>query len=54
MKKLTAIFRGCAQVGETHYTDYAITRDIPLTDEQKKLLEAPKGMSYPELILEEK
>jgi hypothetical protein len=51
--KLTAIFRGSAQVGENHYTDYAITRDIPLTEEQIKLLTAPKSMGFSELILEQ-
>jgi len=51
--KLTAIFRGCAQVGENHYTDYAITRDIPLTEEQTKLLTSPKNMEFSELILEQ-
>ena len=54
MKKLTAIFRGCIQDGVNHYTDYAITRDIPLTEEQQKLLGPPRGATFSELILEEK
>lgn len=54
MNKLTAIFRGCYQDGINHYTDYAITRNIPLTDEQQKLLIAPENMTFSELILEEK
>jgi hypothetical protein len=53
MQKLTAIFRGCGQDGIDHYTDYAITRNIPLTEEQQKLLTPPQGMTFSELILEE-
>jgi len=51
--KLTAIFRGCGQVGVDTWQDYAITRNIPLTEEQMKLLVAPNGMRFCELILEE-
>jgi len=50
--KITAIFRGCAQVGENHYVDYAKTRNIPITEEMKRLLDAPKGMTFCELIVE--
>jgi hypothetical protein len=50
--KLTAIFRGCGQVGMNIWQDYATTRDIPLTEEQIKLLEPPERMSFGELILE--
>lgn len=51
--KLTAIFRGCGQSGIDHWVDYAITRNIPLTEEQIKLLTAPQSMHFAELILEQ-
>ena len=50
--KLTAIFRGCAQTGIDSWTNYAITRNIPLTEEQKLLLTPSPTMSFGELILE--
>ena len=50
--KLTAIFRGCGQDGIDHWSDYAITRNIPLTEEQEKLLTSPIDMTFSELILE--
>ena len=52
--KLTAIFRGVGQTGQKTFVDYAITRNIPLTEEQIKLLTAPESMSFAELILEYK
>jgi hypothetical protein len=51
--KLTAIFRGCGQDGIDHWSNYAITRNIPLTEEQKKLLTPPNGFSFSELIFEQ-
>ena len=51
--KLTAIFRGCGQDGVNHWSDYAITKNIPLSEEQKRLLKPPNGMTFSELILEE-
>ena len=50
--KLTAIFRTCYQDGIDHYSNYAETKNIPLTDEQKKLLTPNKGLGFSELILE--
>ena len=50
--KLTAIFRGCYQDGENHCSDYAVTKNIPLTAEQEKLLAPSNGMTFSELILE--
>lgn len=50
--KLTAIFRGCGQDGIDHWSDYAITQNIPLTEDQVKLLMPPKHMNFSELILE--
>ena len=50
--KLTAIFRGCYQDGENHCSDYAISKNIPLTEEQEKLLAPSNGMTFSELILE--
>lgn len=50
--KLTAIFRGCGQDGIDHWSNYATTQNIPLTEEQEALLIAPKGMGFSELILE--
>lgn len=51
--KLTAIFRGTVQDGIDHWTDYAITKDIPLTPEQEKLLAGSARESFSELILED-
>lgn len=42
--KLTAIFRGCGQDGINHWSDYAVTRNIPLTEEQERMLAAPECM----------
>ena len=53
MQKLTAIFRGCGQDGINHYSNYVITRNIPLTEEQQKLLIPPQAMTFSELIVEE-
>ena len=50
--KLTAIFRGCGQDGIDHYSDYAITRNIQLSEDQKKLLTPPNNMTFSELIFE--
>ena len=50
--KMTAIFRGCRQDGIDHWSNYAITRNIPLTDEQEKLLTPPDGMGFSEVIVE--
>ena len=50
--KLTAIFRGCGQDGIDHYSDYAITRNIPLSKDQEQLLTPPNNMTFSELILE--
>lgn len=50
--KLTAIFRGCHQDGIEHWSNYAITKDIPLTEEQEKLLTPLDGAEFSELILE--
>ena len=52
--KLTAIFRGCGQDGINHWSDYAVTRNIPLTEEQERMLTAPERMGFSELILEER
>ena len=51
--KLTAIFRTCYQDGVNHWSDYATTKNIPLTEAQKELLTAPKGMNFSELIFEQ-
>jgi len=51
--KLTAIFRGCGQDGIDHWSDYAKTVNIPISEEQEKLLTPPEGMTFSELILEQ-
>ena len=51
--KLTAIFRACYQDGVDHWSNGAATRNIPLTEEQEKLLTPPGGMTFSELILED-
>ena len=51
--KLTAIFRACYQDGVDHWSNGAATRNIPLTEEQEKLLTPPGSMTFSELILED-
>lgn len=51
--KLTVIFRGCGQDGIDHWSNYAMTRIIKLTEEQEKLLIPPQGMTLSEVICEE-
>jgi hypothetical protein len=50
--KLTVVFTGCGQAGVDTYVDYHKTRIIEFTEEQKKLLTPPNGMSISNTIFE--
>ena len=48
--KLVLTFTGCNQVGIDSFVDSYTVRVIELTDEQKKLLIPPQGMSNPSVV----
>ncbi len=50
--KLTIIFRDTSQTGVNHYTDWATTKTIFLTEEQTKSFRNAKGKWFTEVIAE--
>ena len=50
--KLTIIFRNTSQTGNNHYTDWATTKTIFLTEEQTKSFIDTQGKWFSEVIAE--